>query len=308
MPPRDKGLPAEPPSNSTAVVESSASENASSKSTWNNASSSATTTTTGLVVRDHNTPSNTGWRRKTFHWELNLWTGAFLWVVYQYWIPVSWRFGMQLLGGLVACDAAWYYYQKGDFPGVPYTFPLVSLVAMIVHPVRFWAELATIAMESGQGICTNTLCGSFMLFVTDTALCRQVMTGERAFGIFAHPNALWLFGPRNLIYMDTEPHKQFRALLSPALFGKEALVQYAACQEQVCRHYMNQFVQQCCGNNTNKPEPINVRVAFRTMAAASSQEAFLGPYLTDQDRELLERDIVTFTMGFLSFHFPYLGF
>ena len=258
------------------------------------------------VGRDHNTPSHTGWRRNTFHWELNVWTFGFLALLYYHVLPLSWRFGMQLLLGLVCCDAARYYYAKGDLPGVPYTLPFVSVVAMIVHPVRFWAELGTIAMESGEGLCTNILGGNFMIFVTDTKLCREIMTTERAFGIFAHPNALWLFGPRNLIYMDTEPHKQFRAILTPALFGKTALLQYAECQERVCRHYMNQFVQQC-GNST-KQQPIDVRVAFRTMAAASSQEAFLGPYLTDADRKQLERDIVTFTMGFLSFPFPYLGF
>lgn len=159
------------------------------------------------VERNHNTPTNTGWRRNTFHWELNLWTFGFLFLVYQYVVPESYRFGMKLLGGLVCLDAARYYYAKADMPGVPYTLPFVSLVAMIVHPVRFWAELATIAMESGEGLCTNILGGNFMVFVTDTKLCRQIMTAEGTFRIFAHPNALWLFGPRNLIYMDTEPHK-----------------------------------------------------------------------------------------------------
>jgi len=81
-------------------------------------------------------------------------------------------------------------------------------------------------------------------------------------------------------------------------------VQYAACQEQVCRTYMKKFMTDC--KETGKP--VDVRVAFRTMAAASSQEAFLGPYLTDADRAHLERDIVTFTAGFLCFPFPYLGF
>jgi len=209
MPPRDKGqeehqqhsaVPLEPSANETnnvspvSATQPSSIENLVKKSR-------------DSVKIDHNTPTSMGWRRNTFHWELNLWTFGFLFVVYRYVVPESYRFGMQLLGGLIGLDAARYYYVKADMPGVPYTLPFVSLVAMIVQPVRFWAELGTIAMESGEGLCTNILGGSFMLFVTDTKLCRQIMTAEGTFQIFAHPNALWLFGPRNLIYMDTEPHK-----------------------------------------------------------------------------------------------------
>jgi cytochrome P450 len=274
-----------------------------------NSDASASSLTTKLVTksqnnaRNHNEPSNIGFRRNTFHWELNFWTFGFLALVYYYVIPESHRIFMHILAALIACDAARYYYAKGNMPGVPYTLPFVGLVAMVIHPVRYWAELATIAMESGQGICTNVMAGNFMIFVTDTALCRQVMTGEGTFGIYAHPNALWLFGPKNLIYLECESHKAFRAILTPALFSNEALVQYAQAQEVVCRRFLQKYTNQC--KETGKP--IDARIAFRTMAAASSQEAFIGPYLTDELREHLEVDIVTFTMGFLSFPFPYFN-
>lgn len=254
-------------------------------------------------ARNHNTPSNTGFFRNTFHWEINILTFGFLSLVHFYVLPEQHRIFGQILAALIACDAARYYYAKGNMPGVPYTLPFVNLVVMVIFPVRFWAELGTIAMESGQGICTNVMGGKFMIFVTDTALCRDIFTGEGTYGIFAHPNALWLFGPKNLIYMECEPHKQFRAILTPALFSKEALLQYAQAQEVVCRRFMSKYEKQC----RETGQPINIRVSFRSMAAASSQEAFIGPYLTDELREHLENDIVTFTTGFLSFPFPYLN-
>lgn len=292
MPPRDKA------NDGTAVVDSEGSDSS-------YLTDEKLVKTSRNAVRNHNTPINTGFRRNTFHWEMNLWTFGFLALVYYYAIPVTHRIFMQILAALIACDAARYYYAKGSMPGVPYTLPLVNLVAMVICPVRFWAEMSTIAVkESGtQGLCTNVMAGHFMIFVTDTALCRQIMTGEETFGIYAHPNALWLFGPKNLIYQDTEPHKAFRAILTPALFSKEALVQYAQAQEVVCRKFMSKYEKQC--KETGKP--INARVSFRAMAAASSQEAFLGPYLTDALREQLEADILTFTMGFLSFPFPYFN-
>ena len=241
----------------------------------------------------------------TFHWELNVYSAIAVYLVYNY-VATSppARLVLHCLGGLVTLDAVLYYARRGRMPGVPYTLPMVSLVAMVLHPVRFWDELAYIARESNQGLCANNLMGKFMIFCTDNAICRQVLTGEGTYGIYAHPNALWLFGPRNLIYMHREQHKAFRAILTPALFSHDALVQYAQAQEAVCRQHLERMADDCDNGVTG----IDARIAFRSMAAASSQEAFLGPYLNDDLRSRLEQDIVTFTLGFLSFPFPYGGF
>jgi sterol 22-desaturase len=164
-------------------------------------------------------------------------------------------------------------------------------------------------MESGTGCCTNAFGGKFMIFVTDTTLCRQVMTGEGTFQIFAHPNALWLFGDKNLIYMDTLPHKNMRAILTPALFSVEALESYRVSQYIVCRQFLDRYADRCeeKKENDETETSIDLRIAFRSMMAASSQEAFIGPYLTNALRELFEQDILCFTMGFLSFPFPYFN-
>jgi hypothetical protein len=246
-------------------------------------------------------PSNTP-RINTFHLELNLYTSAFLGLLY-YLTPATHRVFFHVVFAIIAIDASRYYYARGNLAGVPYTFPFVSLIAMIVHPVRFWAELANIAMLSGRGMCTNTLVGNFMIFVTDPQLCRETMTKEDTYGIYAHPNALWLFGAKNLIYLSQGEHKDFRALLSPSLFGSDALAMYAQAQEGVMRECMKRHADECQATS----KPIDARVVFREMAAACSQESFIGPYLNDELRALLTRDIQTFTMGFLCFPFPYLN-
>jgi sterol 22-desaturase len=303
----------------------------------------------------HNTSSLQGWRRNTMHWEMNLVTfvlGGWLYRTIMtmardssspirtsdsnssIMVLVAVVANVILLG--ILFDATRYYYYKGNTTGVPYTLPFVNLVAMVIFPVRYWAELGTIAMESGSnnnnsssggggGMCTSMMAHTFMIFVTDPSLCRAIMTREADFGIYAHPNALWLFGAKNLIYMTTLDHKPFRALLTPALFSAEALRQYIQVQERICDLYLQRFVQLCSSSNSSSGQPnhkgqgIDVRVVFRTLAAASSQEAFVGPYLDEMDadaksngssgdtsvRSQLEADILIFTMGFLSFPFPY---
>jgi len=252
------------------------------------------------------TPATSRHRFTTFHYELNLYCAMVLGSLYYFVARHhdAVRLGMHLLFALIAFDAAKYYYWKGSMAGVPYTLPFVSLLAMIVSPGRFWHDMAAIGMSSRDGMCFNTLVGHYLVFVTDPEGCREILTVDHNYGIYAHPNALWLFGPKNLIYLDTQRHKTFRAILTPALFSQAALVQYARAQEQVVRRYLQQYAKQC---QEHPHHVIDGLVAFRSMAAASSQEAFLGPYLTDDMRQHLEKDILTFTMGFLCLPFPYFN-
>jgi cytochrome P450 len=214
----------------------------------------------------------------------------------------EYRWCMKVMAGLIAIDAARYYHMKGSMAGVPYTLPFVTVIAMLVQPERFWAEMANIAMASSDGMCTNQLVGKFLVFCTDPKLCRQILAGEGIYQIYAHPNAKWLFGEKNLIYLETVPHKVVRKVLTPALFSNDALEHYAQCQEKVIRKYMVRYAEQC--QTTGKP--IDLRIAFRSMAAASSQESFMGPYLDDDLRARLEEDIMEFTMGFLSPPIPFM--
>lgn len=262
----------------------------------------------GQAIKEASTPreahnasrATSGFFANTFHWELNFYTFTFLAFVYHI-LKEEYRWYMKVLFGLIAADAARYYHMKGSMHGMPYTFPFVTAIAMLVHPERFWAEMANVAMASPDGLCTDTLVGKFLVFCTDPKLCRQILTGEGTYQIYAHPNAKWLFGEKNLIYLETHPHKAIRKLLTPALFSNEALEEYAHLQENIIRHHLKRYADEC--ESTGKP--IDLRIAFRSMAAATSQESFLGPYLDDDLRAKLEDDLVIFTMGFLSPPIPF---
>eukprot|EP00529_Nitzschia_sp_RCC80_P012128 CAMPEP_0113513376 /NCGR_PEP_ID=MMETSP0014_2-20120614/39828_1 /TAXON_ID=2857 /ORGANISM="Nitzschia sp." /LENGTH=565 /DNA_ID=CAMNT_0000409773 /DNA_START=227 /DNA_END=1924 /DNA_ORIENTATION=- /assembly_acc=CAM_ASM_000159 len=267
-----------------------------STTNMSSASSTASTSSSTSAANDHKTarPTN-GMFDNTFHWELNFYSFTFLVFLYNI-LPVEYRGYMKFVFAVIAMDAARYYYMKGSMHGCPYTLPFVTVAAMLIRPERFWAEMANIALASPDGLCTNQLVGKFLVFVTNPKTCRQIMAGEGTYQIYAHPNALWLFGEKNLIYLDKDPHKDLRRILTPALFGNDALEYYATCQEKVISAYMDKYAKQC--EETGKP--IDLRLCFRSMAAAASQESFMGPYLTDELRVQLEHDILEFTMGFLS--------
>lgn len=239
---------------------------------------------------------------RSLHWELNFYSFVFLLTLYVL-LAEQYQAYMRFILAWIVVDATRYYYLKGSMAGVPYTLPFMTVVAMLVFPVRFWAEMAFIAMDSEDGMCTNTLVGKFLVFCTDPKVCRDILTGEGTYGIYAHPNAKWLFGEANLIYLDKTPHKAMRKILSPALFSADALEQYAKCQEEVVRRHLRRIATDC----EKSGKPLDLRIAFRSMAAAASQESFLGPYLNDSMRAHFESDILKFTMGFLCPPIPFIG-
>ena len=99
------------------------------------------------------TPATSRHRFTTFHYELNLYCAIVLGALYYYVARhhQAARLGMHVLFALIALDAAKYYYWRGSMAGVPYTLPMVSFLAMIIGPGRFWHDMAAIAMSSRDG-------------------------------------------------------------------------------------------------------------------------------------------------------------
>lgn len=246
-------------------------------------------------------PKTSGMFTISFHWKLNLYSAICLSLAFIF-LPEQYRAYMTFFFGFVSMDAARYYYLKANLHGAPYTLPFVTIAAMLMAPEKFWAEMGEIAMASPEGLCNNQWVGVQLIFCTDPKKCREVFTGDGVYQFYVHPNSKWLFGVNNLVYLDGDAHKSIRRVLTPALFNSGALEYYAQCQEAVLRRYLDRFVKQCKEGN----KPIDVRIAFRSMAAAASQESFLGPYLNDELRIRLEEDILDFTMGFLSPPIPFM--
>ena len=188
-------------------------------------------------------------------------------------------------------DVIKYRSIRGGHPGPGWTTPfgLGALVTMVLNPVPFWTAQAD---YNRKGFSVNAMLGRFMVFVTDGDLCNHVFANVKEYVLFAHPNARYLFGGENLIYMDQAEHKAFRNMLLPGVYSKEALACYLACQEKACHSHLLAL--------TLKGE-VDARLCLRLMNAAASQESFVGPYLNAEQKNQLTEDILTFTLGFLSF-------
>ncbi|XP_065191839.1 uncharacterized protein LOC135822895 [Sycon ciliatum] len=196
-----------------------------------------------------------------------------------------------------AAEVVRYRRMRGNLPGPGWTTPfgIGALVTMVLRPVEFWTQQAE---YSRNGFSVNAMLGRFMVFVTDGSLCNHVFGNLQDYVLFAHPNARFLFGAENLIYMEQDEHKRFRNLLMPGVYSKAALACYLECQEKACHSHLQKLV--------GKGE-VDARLMLRLMNAEASQESFVGPYLTPDQKKQITEDILTFTLGFLSFPIAFPG-
>jgi cytochrome P450 family 710 subfamily A protein len=209
--------------------------------------------------------------------------------------------GLSLLAYLL-WEQAWYLWRKGNTPGAPWIKPIVGdLFSMVVNPVPFWEKQRNFSRD---GFSTTSMAGRLMVYITNIPIGRAVCARLEDFILYAHPNAAFLFGKENLIYMDRDVHKDFRRLWLPGLFNKNALNMYLHTQETVIRHVLKKLVA--------RGGQLDMAQELRSMAALTSQEAFVGPYLskyTDElpDRQELAADYLSFTKAFLTFPLPIPG-
>ena len=235
-------------------------------------------------------------------WECNFLTMAFLGAFLAI-LSESHRSYVYGLLGVIAFDATVYYNRKSTMAGVPYTFPFVALASMILDPVRFWSEQTHLAVNSEEGMSSNTLIGTFVVLVTDTKLCQEILASDGIVRGLPHPDARWLLGSRHSMNLDDdEAYKTFRCLLTPLLLTYDAPWMTQGLVD-VCRNQLNRIC--VTGKTSNKA--MDVRIAFGSLTSSVSQELFLGPHINDAFQGELDSDIHTLVNGFIWFPFPFLN-
>jgi cytochrome P450 family 710 subfamily A protein len=167
---------------------------------------------------------------------------------------------------------------------------------MVLEPYVFWEQQRRL---NPSGLSWNSLAGYFMLFVTQTDLCRYVLSenGPHAFQMILHPNGWKILGRNNIAFKWGEEHKRLRQSFL-RLFTPKALGVYVGIQERLIREHLCSWLlaQRCPDGYTAAFE---IRTRLRDLNLRTSQTVFVGPYLRDRDRFCA--DYLLITQGFLSF-------
>lgn len=194
--------------------------------------------------------------------------------------------------------------KRKHLPGPSFVPPFVgNVISMVVDPTGFWDQQANAAKK--VGVSWNSLLGKFVLFVRDSELSQKIFANVRpdAFHLVGHPLGRKLFGEHNLIFMFGEEHKDLRRRLAP-LFTLKALGVYISIQEQTQREHIARWLAMA----DLLRDPIRVRLLCRDMNLETSQNVFVGPYLTPAMRDTFNQDYNNFNVGLMSLPIYFPGF
>ncbi|KAK4529913.1 hypothetical protein CCYA_CCYA02G0778 [Cyanidiococcus yangmingshanensis] len=186
----------------------------------------------------------------------------------------------------------------GRVRGPPLAIPFIGgIVSMVLAPYTFWERQRRL---NPSGVSWNSLAGYFMLFVTETDLCRYVLSenGPHAFQMILHPNGWKILGRNNIAFKWGEEHKRLRQSFL-RLFTPKALGVYVSIQERLIREHLHSWLSESERSADGYSPAFEVRPRVRDLNLRTSQTVFIGPYLCERDRFC--EDYLRITQGFLSF-------
>lgn len=195
--------------------------------------------------------------------------------------------------------------KKRQASGPVFVLPFIgNAISLVTNPTKFWDTQSANCYRTG--FSANYIIGRFILYIRDTNLSHQIFSNLRpdAFMLVGHPFGKKLFGEHNLIYMFGQDHKDLRRRIAPN-FTPRALSTYTSLQQIIILKHLKQWENLSSANPTKS---IRLRLLVRDMNLETSQTVFVGPYLTQDARELFKSDYNLFNVGTMKLPIDLPGF
>ncbi|KAK1420313.1 hypothetical protein QVD17_21811 [Tagetes erecta] len=199
------------------------------------------------------------------------------------------------------------YLKKKRFaPGPNFVFPFIgNAISLVRNPTSFWDLQSAMAKSTDAGFSVNYIIGKFIVFIRSTELSHKIFANVRpdAFHLVGHPFGKKLFGEHNLIYMMGQEHKDLRRRIAPN-FTPKALSTYTELQQYTILKHLKSWIDS--PDSSTKPFPL--RLLCRDMNLETSQNVFVGPYLSGESRKQFEVDYNFFNVGLMKLPIDLPGF
>lgn len=212
---------------------------------------------------------------------------------------------ISILTFLIFLEQISYLKKKGSAPGPSVVLPFVgNAISLVRNPTRFWEVQSSLAKSTDVGFSANYIIGRFIVFIRSTDLSHKVFANVRpdAFHLVGHPFGKKLFGEHNLIYMMGQEHKDLRRRIAPN-FTPRALSTYTSLQQHVILKHLKSWV-----DSSGSTDPAALRFLCRDMNLETSQNVFVGPYLSEESRKRFEVDYNFFNVGLMKLPIDLPGF
>ncbi|XP_071715919.1 cytochrome P450 710A11-like [Rutidosis leptorrhynchoides] len=213
---------------------------------------------------------------------------------------------ISLVAFAILLEQITYLKKKRWVPGPSLVFPFFgNAISLVRNPTSFWDLQSDLAKSSNQGFSVNYIVGRFIVFIRSTDLSHKVFANVRqdAFHLIGHPFGKKLFGEHNMIYMLGQEHKDLRRRIAPN-FTPKALSTYTQLQQHVILKHLKSWLE--LPESGTKPFPL--RLLCRDMNLETSQNVFVGPYLSGESRNRFEIDYNLFNVGLMKLPIDLPGF
>ncbi|PWA62271.1 cytochrome P450 [Artemisia annua] len=213
---------------------------------------------------------------------------------------------ISLLAFLVLVEQIKYLKKKQRIPGPSLVLPFIgNAISLVRNPTEFWELQAENARKSNTGFSANYIIGKFIVFIRDTDLSHKIFANVRpdAFHLIGHPFGKKLFGEHNLIYMMGQDHKDLRRRIAPN-FTPRALSIYTELQQHTILKHLKSWLES--PDSGSKAFPL--RLLCRDMNLETSQNVFVGPYLSGETRTRFDVDYNFFNVGLMKLPIDLPGF
>ncbi|XP_074272435.1 cytochrome P450 710A1-like [Silene latifolia] len=230
---------------------------------------------------------------------------------FEKWSFVRWfaPYAFSIVAFVLFLEQILYLKKKSILPGPNCVIPFLgNVIPLIRDPEKFWNDQADYAKSSPVGVSANYVIGQFIVFVRDSEMSHRIFANLRldGFQLVSHPFGKKLFGKHNMIYLFGQEHKDLRRQMAPN-FTPKALSTYIDIQQTVILKHFDRWVGLSSGG-TEKPEPVALRLLARDMNLETSQNVFVGSYLSEKARERFREDYNYFNVGVIALPIDFPGF
>nr|GFA85071.1 cytochrome P450 710A11-like [Tanacetum cinerariifolium] len=213
---------------------------------------------------------------------------------------------VSILAFIILVEQLRYLKKKQSIPGPSLVLPFIGkIISLVRNPTEFWEVQADNARKSNTGFSANYIIGKFIVFIRDTDLSHKIFANVRpdAFHLIAHPFGKKLFGEHDLIYMMGQDHKDLRRRFAPN-FTPKALSIYTELQQHIILKHLKTWFE----SRDSGTKAFPLRLLCRDMNLETSQNVFVGPYLSSESKTRFDIDYDLFNVGTMKLPIDLPGF
>ncbi|ORX39064.1 putative C-22 sterol desaturase [Kockovaella imperatae] len=202
-----------------------------------------------------------------------------------------------LIISLLVLEQAVYRAKKGNLPGDKWTIPVIGKFTDSLHPslVKYKKQWYSGALSA------VSVFNIFIVLGSSNDMARKILNSPT----YAEPclvhAAKKVLLPENWVFLHGKPHADYRKSLN-VLFTRKALSMYLPVQERIYHDYFNKWM--------SDPSPAHPYMRkMRDLNMETSLSVFLGPYLTQaQKQEINDKYwLITLALELVNFPFAFPG-